>query len=379
MPSVLEKRILGGRTNVLKSFFVALLSLAASLVALEAAAAEFDQAVLLPRASADAPPVIDERKLISLSHGAAEPRVAEAEVESSYQLQSLRAAEVPDQLARVVRPGVLRRDGQPTGLAENLSLFGGLDGSKQPQDLGVNANMGGRFAANWGFALFEDFGIGLQIGTSLNYSANAVRVLDRIEGTATRFQNFSTIGVFQRSRLGLNWAIAYDYLAENYYDRFDLSQWRGLVGYELNQRNEVGVWYTVADRGANGFYKTTPVHLKPISMGNAYWRHTWASCAQTMLWMGMAEGHGRVNVALGDLGRTGNTFVYGAQLFVPLNDSLAVFGQANMITPASTGTVDAFLGFSFYPGRSARSGFRGRFSPMLPVANSPMFAVDMSR
>jgi hypothetical protein len=98
-----------------------------------------------------------------------------------------------------------------------------------------------------------------------------------------------------------------------------------------------------------------------------------------MLWMGMAEGHGRVNVALGDLGRTGNTFVYGAQLFVPLNDSLAVFGQANMITPASTGTVDAFLGFSFYPGRSARSGFRGRFSPMLPVANSPMFAVDMSR
>ena len=36
---------------------------------------------------------------------------------------------------------------------ENLSVFAGLDGSKQPQDLGINANMGLRLSANWGFRL----------------------------------------------------------------------------------------------------------------------------------------------------------------------------------------------------------------------------------
>jgi hypothetical protein len=36
---------------------------------------------------------------------------------------------------------------QPS-IFENLSLFAGLDGSKQPQDLGINANMGLRLAAN---------------------------------------------------------------------------------------------------------------------------------------------------------------------------------------------------------------------------------------
>src|SRR5262245_33784590 len=34
-------------------------------------------------------------------------------------------------------------------LFDGLSLFAGLDGSKQPQDLGVNALMGGRMAFNW--------------------------------------------------------------------------------------------------------------------------------------------------------------------------------------------------------------------------------------
>jgi hypothetical protein len=37
-----------------------------------------------------------------------------------------------------------------SSIFENLSVFAGLDGSKQPQDLGINANMGLRLSANWG-------------------------------------------------------------------------------------------------------------------------------------------------------------------------------------------------------------------------------------
>lgn len=331
--------------------------------------------VFLERAPT-AEPALRERLFVSVSQDPTLP---------AYELPPLMvddARQAPPQsrsLNAVLRRSVLTRRARPSRWLENLSFFGGVDGSKQPQDLGVNGNLGGRFSANWGLALLPDYGVGLQIGTSLNYSANALRMLDRLEGTASRFQNFTTVGIFQRTRRGWNWALAYDFLAENYYDRFDLGQWRGLVGYQLNARNEAGSWFAVSSQGASGLYGSTPVHLKPISMANAFWRHTWLSGAQTMLWAGMAAPHSQLNAALGDLGRTGDTFVTGGQLFVPLNPSVAIFGQANLITPASTGAVDAFIGFSFFPGGSSRQGVRGRFSPMLPVANNPMFAVDASR
>ena len=49
-----------------------------------------------------------------------------------------------------------------TGLFDNLSVFAGLDGSKQPQDFGINAQFGGRASVNWGIPLFESLGIGAQ-------------------------------------------------------------------------------------------------------------------------------------------------------------------------------------------------------------------------
>ena len=70
--------------------------------------------------------------------------------------------------------------------------------------------------------------------------------------------------------------------------------------------------------------------------------------------------------------------MFGADVFVPLNPWLALFGQANFITPADTGTVDAFLGIAFFPGGSHGARNR-RFAPRLPVANNTTFATDLSR
>jgi hypothetical protein len=55
-----------------------------------------------------------------------------------------------------------------------------------------------------------------------------------------------------------------------------------------------------------------------------------------------------------------------------------VTGSSNFVTPTSTGTVDAYLGISFYPGRK-NAASRGRFTPILPVANNPEFPVDLHR
>src|SRR5262249_44209568 len=70
-----------------------------------------------------------------------------------------------------------------SGFLDNLSLFAGLDGSKSPQDLGINAHMGGRAAVNWGCPILEAIGLGFQVGTAVNYSDNAVAVLGEVNGT----------------------------------------------------------------------------------------------------------------------------------------------------------------------------------------------------
>ncbi len=46
------------------------------------------------------------------------------------------------------------------GLFDNVSGFLGLDGSKQPQDFGINAQFGGRASVNWGIPLVRSWGLG---------------------------------------------------------------------------------------------------------------------------------------------------------------------------------------------------------------------------
>ncbi len=71
--------------------------------------------------------------------------------------------------------------------------------------------------------------------------------------------------------------------------------------------------------------------------------------------------------------------VYGAELSIPLSERSTVTGSANLITPAATGTVDAFLGVSFFPKRSALRQAPDTFAPVHTVANNPTMAIDLRR
>ncbi len=84
--------------------------------------------------------------------------------------------------------------------------------ARKPQDFGPNAHFRGRFQANLGFPLVSACGPGMQIGTSLHYTDNAVQVIERIEGTSERFQSFTTIGLFQLADCGVSWGVGYEYL-----------------------------------------------------------------------------------------------------------------------------------------------------------------------
>ena len=266
---------------------------------------------------------------------------------------------------------------------DTLELFAGREGSKQPQDLGVNANYGSRLHVNFGMPLVEDWGLGLQVGTSLNVTDNAVQVFERLGEATDRVQNFSTVGLFQRTDGGFKWGVGYDLLIQDSYDRFTLGQARAIVGQELSPTDEFGVWGTLPTNSSDGVFNPAsgpqPVTLRSIAQGNLYWRHTWENTAELSLWAGGAARHGQINAVLGDETPLRGSFTFGSDLHLPLADWLAVYGAANFITPADTGTVDAFLGFAIYPARTAHGFRKRRFSPLLPLANSPWFAVDVLR
>lgn len=262
---------------------------------------------------------------------------------------------------------------------DTLSLFLGYEGSKQPQDFGINAHFGGRSAVNFGMPMIEETGLGLQIGTALNATANAVQVMERTEGSASRTQSFTTLGCFQRTESGWRWAASYDFLYQEYYDDFSLDQWRGLVGYQLSEASEVGVKTSLRGNDDSGDYNGGLVTLRAINQGSLYYKHTYTNLVQLGCWCGIAEGHSEANWALGDLAESDTAFVYGTDLFVPLNDFCAIFGEANFITPADTGTVDAYLGIELYCWGGAKQSRLNRYSPVLPVAGNTSFSVDLRR
>jgi hypothetical protein len=282
-------------------------------------------------------------------------------------------------LAAPLYAGQAQSSGSADTPLDTLNLFIGLDGSKQPQDLGINANMGARFSGNFGVPVAKKSNIGVQFGAALNLSDAAVHVLDQVEGTSSRQQTYLTFGVFQRDMGKVNWALGYDVLFEHYYDDFTLGQVRGQAGYSATTKDEVGVWFTAGAHGADGLMGTTPVRLDPISQVNGYYRRTWSTFAQTTIWAGVSGRHDEVVWVFPANPFHDHVFVYGADLHMPLNDRFAVTGAANFLTPTATGTVDAYLGVVFYPGHLAMHRPVHDFSPAMTVANNPTFSVNLKR
>lgn len=262
---------------------------------------------------------------------------------------------------------------------DQLTLFAGLDGSKQPQDFGVNANLGAQLHANWGVPLSEDYGIGAQIGHGFVATDNAVQVFEGVGEARSRTQNYTTLGLFQRRDDGYSWGFTHDWLNQESYDDFQLRQWRVRVAKDITCQDQIAVSGNLTNGGDNGQFGAVTVRLEAIDQVNLSWRHWWPTGVQTTCWAGLAEGHSEANIALGDRPAFGESLLIGADLIAPLNDHLAIYGETNLIFPADTGTVDAFLGVQFYPGGGARHARRGRFSPLLPVASPTSFSTNLSR
>jgi len=78
--------------------------------------------------------------------------------------------------------------------------------------------------------------------------------------------------------------LAYDFLYQDYYDRFSLGQWRFNIGYQVSRRNTIGVWSDIAAQSDRGVFHDIPVRLTPITQTNAYFKHVWNNGVQTTFW-----------------------------------------------------------------------------------------------
>ncbi len=278
--------------------------------------------------------------------------------------------------------GILAGEAFPIGpyrsVFDELTLFAGIDGTKQPQEFGVNAHVGGQGSMNWGIPLIQDWGIGLQVGTGITATANAVRVYELLGESTGRTQSYTTLGLFQRTDNRFAWGVVHDFLSEDYYDEFSLNQWRIRGSYFVNPQHEVGMTTMLGSRGDTGLFNNSQaVQLDPIDQVNFYLRRYWETGAQTTLWAGLAAGHGENNAVTGRSPAKDEQFLFGADVLMPLSANLALYGETNMIMPTDTGTVDAFLGIQWYPTGRSFQARRGKFSPLMSLASPVSFAVDL--
>lgn len=264
-----------------------------------------------------------------------------------------------------------------SSLIEDFSVFAGIVGSKQPQDFGTNANFGGQLSFNSSLALPAD-GFYLQFGSGIAGTGNAVQVFELLGESKNRLQSFSSIGVFKRWGNGAALGVTYDYLFQDSFDTFHLGQWRIAGEWEWTPRDVFGFSANIESDADSGRFNTTDVFLEPITQGRIYYRRTWETHVQTTAWVGIADRHSEDNAVTGPAPRKRNVLVTGADLLVPLNDRLAIYGEANIVYPADTGAIDAFLGFQWFPRRDAFSA-RQRRGPLLPVASPTSFTVDLQQ
>jgi hypothetical protein len=255
----------------------------------------------------------------------------------------------------------------------NLDFASSVEGFKGPMDLeDLNGDFGLGLGLNAGMPLFRRLGVGLQVGTK--------EILCDFKGTVytgagTRNQDFTSFGLFQRIPYGegsLDWGFTYDWLFDSYYSAFTFTQWRVKLAWEMNPWNEVGGWAAIRERGdsanLNEGENQLPVHFRPMSQGDFYWRHTWCNDVSLTGRLGLAQDPGEV--------------VFGLDACVPLSPRLALTSSFTYILPNIPGgeagqsaeVWNISMGLEFVPGGFGH-GPAARFAPLMPVADNGSMAI----
>jgi hypothetical protein len=261
----------------------------------------------------------------------------------------------------------------PCGL-DWIQVSATADAFQGPMDLdGLNANFGVRVAVNGALPISRALGIGLQAGTS---GAFADFHGTQYTGSRVRSQNFTTVGIFQRLCLGqgaIKYGFAFDWLFDDYYTSFTMSQWRVKLGWEVSSVAEIGLWSTIPNDGDDVELGADPAlmrleQFKPFSQGALYWTRCWTNGTTTTAYVGIADEPGE--------------WVFGGDARIPMGGSLAFIGNLHYILPSAGGmkgqeeeTWNLGLGFEWTPSPCANRCRVGKFTPLFRLADNGTMAV----
>ncbi|MBS0209588.1 MAG: hypothetical protein JSS27_11615 [Planctomycetes bacterium] len=288
----------------------------------------------------------------------------------------------------------------------------GYDSWRGPSQGTFAGNNGGNSGVNMAFPLLRDRGIAFQVGGTFglyNWNGNAAATGAALGGPVPvgntnqqmQSQLFLTYGFFRRADTDrrISWGVVQDWMVVNNFgvagDSFSLSQFRGQVAYAMSDRNEVGLWGSLAVMGGGSTLNGD--QYRSVQQINAFYHRKFArGGADGWFYIGLPEtyrlagpssvigiaGVPTSNFGGGSLG----CLTLGTNVIAPINDRVSLYANWAYLAPSSAYSASAAadqiwnlqFGFMFYPGNAARSStVAGRkFMPYMPVANNGTFMVD---
>ena len=190
-------------------------------------------------------------------------------------------------------------DASANGAAQDafrdLSIYAGVQGFKDPIDLGENGDFGFHEGANWGMPLWGCSGVGVQMGFEFDHSdlaPNATVFGDH------RNQYFMTGGLFYRPTRECGWqgGIVWDYLDDEFYDSVKVGQIRGNLSYVID-------WSEVGFEFAAGVHSDTTSTIpfdtgigtiyRPVDLYTLYYGRRLCNGGEFKIYAGVANGIGR--------------------------------------------------------------------------------------
>ncbi len=265
----------------------------------------------------------------------------------------------------------------------NIIGFAGFDAWKTQADTDWPSQFGIVNGVNAGapIPLLSRYGIGGQLGAS--YGIYDWQGRETGEDGSSQEQIFVTSGLFRRADAGMpfNFGLAYDIMLNDNFGEDStepyLGQWRGLIGFALSARNEIGWWGAFHDRrdAQDG------IRFRTVAQNNMYWHHNFLNGADSWLWVGIPE-RNRLN------GR-GSLYEWnlGGLVNVPLTERTGIYGSFAYFCPSAPAGSDAAveeeayqlgIGLNVFLGASSRnSTVAGRcWAPLMPMANNGNMVVD---
>lgn len=254
----------------------------------------------------------------------------------------------------------------------DFTVYTGVQGFKDPIDLGENGDFGFHEGINWGMPLWGCSGVGVQMGAEFDHSdlsPNATIFGDH------RNQYFITGGVFYRPTRECGWqgGIVWDYLDDEFYDAVTVSQVRGNLSYVIDC-SEVGFEFAAGVHGdtvhtppATQAFGTESV-FRPVDLYELYYGRRLANGGEFKVYGGLADGLGGI---------------VGSNLDIAISDSFSLQADfsyviADKVNPALVPGESANLAFSvvWHPGCHARDTFDSAYRPLFNVADNSSFIVN---